>query len=64
MAWKDKNAKKFSDNAKSFVGANRKIKKIHEMIWKPEDQLAGYLAAEGIESGNLFHRDPLILVDW
>ena len=42
--------KKKLDNAKYFVRAKREIKKFHEMVRKPDDQIAGYLAAEGIES--------------
>ncbi|GFU57382.1 integrase catalytic domain-containing protein [Trichonephila clavipes] len=31
------------------LGANREIKKLHEMVRKPDDELARYLAAEGIK---------------
>ncbi|GFV49614.1 integrase catalytic domain-containing protein [Trichonephila clavipes] len=49
MSRRGKYAKLFSDNAKNVVGANREIKKLHEMVSKPDDQLARYLAAEGIK---------------
>ncbi|GFT33515.1 uncharacterized protein TNCV_4381191 [Trichonephila clavipes] len=32
-----------------LLGANREIKKLHEMVSKPDDQLARYIAAEGIK---------------
>ncbi|GFW54189.1 integrase catalytic domain-containing protein [Trichonephila clavipes] len=37
MSRRGKCAKLFSDNAKNFVGANREIKKLHEMVSKPDD---------------------------
>ncbi|GFU04008.1 integrase catalytic domain-containing protein [Trichonephila clavipes] len=49
MSRRGKCAKLFSDNTKNVVGANREIKKLHEMVSKPDDQLARYLAAEGIK---------------
>ncbi|XP_071041418.1 uncharacterized protein [Parasteatoda tepidariorum] len=48
-ARRGKCAKLFSDNAKNFVGTNNEIKKLHEMVRKPDESLAAYLAAEGIE---------------
>ncbi|XP_055932821.1 uncharacterized protein LOC129962847 [Argiope bruennichi] len=58
MARRGKCAKLFSDNAKNLVGANREIKKLHEMVRKPDEKLAGYLAAEGIEWKFIPPRSP------
>ncbi|GFT94527.1 integrase catalytic domain-containing protein [Trichonephila clavipes] len=58
MSRRGKCAKLFSDNAKNFVGANREIKKLHEMVSKPDDQLARYLAAKGIKWKFIPPRSP------
>ncbi|GFU13157.1 integrase catalytic domain-containing protein [Trichonephila clavipes] len=49
MARRGKCAKLFSDNGKNFVGASNEIKKLLEIVKKPDEKLANYLAAEGIE---------------
>ncbi|GFX95068.1 integrase catalytic domain-containing protein [Trichonephila clavipes] len=49
MARRGTCAKLFSDNGKNFVGASNEIKKLLEIVRKPDDKLANYLAAEGIE---------------
>ncbi|GFS90161.1 integrase catalytic domain-containing protein [Trichonephila clavipes] len=49
MARRGKCAKLFSDNGKNFVGASNEIKKLLEIVRKPDEKLANYLAAEGIE---------------
>ncbi|GFW62598.1 integrase catalytic domain-containing protein [Trichonephila clavipes] len=48
MARRGKCAKLFSDNGKNFVGASNEIKKLLEIVRKPDEKLANYLAAEGI----------------
>ncbi|GFU11206.1 integrase catalytic domain-containing protein [Trichonephila clavipes] len=58
MARRGKCAKLFSDNAKNFVTADKEIKKLHEMVKKPDDQLARYLAAEGIKWKFIPPRSP------
>ncbi|GFS94955.1 integrase catalytic domain-containing protein [Trichonephila clavipes] len=47
MARRGKCAKLFSDNGKNFVGASNEIKKLLEIVRKPDEKLANYLAAEG-----------------
>ncbi|GFW71062.1 integrase catalytic domain-containing protein [Trichonephila clavipes] len=54
MSRRVKCAKLFSDNTKNFVGANREIKKLREMVSKPDDQLARYLAAEDIKTVEVY----------
>ncbi|GFV94477.1 uncharacterized protein TNCV_3353131 [Trichonephila clavipes] len=49
MARRDKCAKLFSDNGKNFAGASNEIKKLFEIVRNPDEKLANYLAAEGIE---------------
>ncbi|XP_054715403.1 uncharacterized protein LOC129224882 [Uloborus diversus] len=51
-------AKLFSDNAGNFVGANAEIKKLHNLVKKPDENLAGYLASEGIDWKFLPPRAP------
>ncbi|XP_055928190.1 uncharacterized protein LOC129959396 [Argiope bruennichi] len=58
MARRGKCVKLFSDNAKNFVGANREIKKLYEMVREPDEKLTGYLAAEGIEWKFIPPRSP------
>ncbi|GFT70543.1 integrase catalytic domain-containing protein [Trichonephila clavipes] len=58
MARKGKCAKLFSDNGKNFVGASNEIKKLLEIVRKPDEKLANYLAAEGIEWKSIPARSP------
>ncbi|GFT41585.1 integrase catalytic domain-containing protein [Trichonephila clavipes] len=36
-----------SDNAKNFVGANRELKRLHNLLKFPEEKLSSYLSSEG-----------------
>ncbi|GFX42042.1 integrase catalytic domain-containing protein [Trichonephila clavipes] len=58
MARRGKCAKLFSDNGKNFVGASNEIKKLLEIVRKPDEKLANYLAAEGIEWKFILARSP------
>ncbi|GFU07872.1 integrase catalytic domain-containing protein [Trichonephila clavipes] len=58
MARRGKCAKLFSDNGKNFVGASNEIKKLLEIVKKPDEKLANYLAAEGIEWKFIPARSP------
>lgn len=51
-------AKVYSDNAKNFVGANREIKRLTEIITKPDEILSKYLSGEGIEWKFIPPRSP------
>ncbi|GFU05763.1 integrase catalytic domain-containing protein [Trichonephila clavipes] len=46
---RSKCAKLYSDNGKTFVGANKKLKRFVKLIEDSDDNLAGFLSAEGIE---------------
>ncbi|GFW79500.1 integrase catalytic domain-containing protein [Trichonephila clavipes] len=58
MARRGKCAKQFSDNGKNFVGASNEIKKLLEIVRNPDEKLANYLAAEGIEWKFIPARSP------
>ncbi|GFS82004.1 integrase catalytic domain-containing protein [Trichonephila clavipes] len=58
MARRGKCSKLFSDNGKNFVGASNEIKKLLEIVRKPDEKLANYLAAEGIEWKFIPARSP------
>ncbi|GFU28860.1 integrase catalytic domain-containing protein [Trichonephila clavipes] len=58
MARRGKCAKLFSDNGKNFVGASNEIKKLLEIVRKPDEKLANYLAAEVIEWKFIPARSP------
>ncbi|GFX03796.1 integrase catalytic domain-containing protein [Trichonephila clavipes] len=60
MARRGKCAKLFSDNGKNFVGASNEINKLLEIVRKPDEKLANYLAAEGIEWKFIPARSPNI----
>lgn len=51
-------AKLCSDNATNFVGANKELKRLHEIVNKPEVILANYLANEGIDWKFIPPRSP------
>ncbi|GBM35448.1 hypothetical protein AVEN_73247-1 [Araneus ventricosus] len=53
-----KPAKLFTENSKNFVGASLAIKKLYELLCKPDDVLAGYLASEEVEWNFLPPRTP------
>ncbi|GFX61262.1 integrase catalytic domain-containing protein [Trichonephila clavipes] len=42
-------AKLYSDNGKTFVGANKELKRFLKLIENSDDNLAGFLSADGIE---------------
>ncbi|GFX36629.1 integrase catalytic domain-containing protein [Trichonephila clavipes] len=58
MARRGKCAKLFSDNGKNFIGASNEIKKLLEIVRNPDEKLANYLAAEGIEWKFIPARSP------
>ncbi|GFW68991.1 integrase catalytic domain-containing protein [Trichonephila clavipes] len=58
MARRGKCAKLFPDNGKNFVGASNEIKKLLEIVRNPDEKLANYLAAEGIEWKFIPARSP------
>ncbi|GFS89092.1 integrase catalytic domain-containing protein [Trichonephila clavipes] len=56
-------AKLYSDNGKTFVGANKELKRFLKLIEDSDDNLAGFLSAEGIEWKFIYHleRRPLVV---
>ncbi|GFW54862.1 integrase catalytic domain-containing protein [Trichonephila clavipes] len=58
MARRGKWAKLFSDNGKNFIGSSNEIKKLLEIVRNPDEKLANYLAAEGIEWKFIPARSP------
>ncbi|GFW80506.1 integrase catalytic domain-containing protein [Trichonephila clavipes] len=51
-------AKLYSDNATNFVGANIELKKMFNLVCKPDEALASYMASEGIDWNFLPPRAP------
>ncbi|GFY02201.1 integrase catalytic domain-containing protein [Trichonephila clavipes] len=51
-------AKLYSDNATNFVGANIELKKMFNLVCKPDEALASYMASEGIDWKFLLPRAP------
>ncbi|GFX84338.1 integrase catalytic domain-containing protein [Trichonephila clavipes] len=51
-------AKLYSDNATNFVGANIELKKMFNLVCKPDEALASYMASEGIDWKFLPPRAP------
>ncbi|GFY15483.1 uncharacterized protein TNCV_1572941 [Trichonephila clavipes] len=47
-----------SDNAKNFVGANREIKRLHNLLKFPEEKFSSYLSSEGISWNFMPPRAP------
>ncbi|GFW47614.1 integrase catalytic domain-containing protein [Trichonephila clavipes] len=47
-----------SDNAKNFVGANRELKRLHNLVKFPEEKLSFYLSSEGISWNLMPPRAP------
>ncbi|GFX69208.1 uncharacterized protein TNCV_3563841 [Trichonephila clavipes] len=47
-----------SDNAKNFVGANRELKRLHNLLKFPEEKLSSYLSSEGISWNFMPPRTP------
>ncbi|XP_042910085.2 uncharacterized protein [Parasteatoda tepidariorum] len=58
IARRGKCAKLFSDNATNFVGANKELKKCLNLFKNPDEKLANYLSAEGIEWNFIPPRAP------
>ncbi|GFX32543.1 integrase catalytic domain-containing protein [Trichonephila clavipes] len=51
-------AKLYSDNATNFVGSNIELKKMFNLVCKPDEALASYMASEGIDWKFLPPRAP------
>ncbi|GFW09786.1 integrase catalytic domain-containing protein [Trichonephila clavipes] len=51
-------AKLYSDNATNFVGANIELRKMFNLVCKPDEALASYMASEGIDWKFLPPRAP------
>ncbi|GFU78845.1 integrase catalytic domain-containing protein [Trichonephila clavipes] len=47
-----------SDNTKNFVGANRELKRLHNVLKFPEENLSSYLSSEGISWNFMSPRAP------
>ncbi|GFV76076.1 integrase catalytic domain-containing protein [Trichonephila clavipes] len=47
-----------SDNAKNFVGANRELKRLHNLLKFPEEKLSSYLSSKGISWNFMPPRAP------
>ncbi|XP_067124826.1 uncharacterized protein [Centruroides vittatus] len=44
-----KSAKLFTDNARTFIGAQAELKHLYNMVNKPDEKLANYLSSENIQ---------------
>ncbi|GFX92565.1 integrase catalytic domain-containing protein [Trichonephila clavipes] len=58
VARREKCATISSDNAKNFVGANRELKRLHNLLKFPEEKLSSYLSSEGISWNFMPPRAP------
>ncbi|GFW15883.1 integrase catalytic domain-containing protein [Trichonephila clavipes] len=57
-------AKLYSDNATNFVGANIELRKMFNLVCKPDEALASYMASEGIDWKFLLPRAPNFVGLW
>ncbi|GFU84357.1 DUF5641 domain-containing protein [Trichonephila clavipes] len=53
-----KSSKMFSDNGKTFVGANIELKKLHDLVKAPEETLVSYFNDEHIDWNFILPRPP------
>ncbi|XP_055950871.1 uncharacterized protein LOC129984956 [Argiope bruennichi] len=51
-------SKLFSDNGTNFIGANKELSKLYNLVVKPDDSLASYLSTEGIDWNFIPPRAP------
>ncbi|GFT72432.1 integrase catalytic domain-containing protein [Trichonephila clavipes] len=58
VARREKCATISSDNAKNFAGANRELKRLHNLLKCPEEKLSSYLSSEGISWNFMPPRAP------
>ncbi|GBM47547.1 hypothetical protein AVEN_90260-1 [Araneus ventricosus] len=58
---RDKCAKLYSDNGKTFVGADQEIKGLLKLVKEPDEKLSGFLSAEGIEWKFIPPRAPYLV---
>lgn len=58
FARRGKCQKLFTDNAKTFVGANKELKRLHNIVKYPDEILATYLSSEGIDWNFIPPRAP------
>ncbi|GFU49715.1 integrase catalytic domain-containing protein [Trichonephila clavipes] len=58
VARREKCATISSDNAKNFAGANRELKRLHNLLKCPEEKLSSYLSSEGISWNFMPPRTP------
>lgn len=58
FARRGKSSKLFTDNAKTFVGAQSELKKLYNIVRKPDERLARYLTSEEIQWNFIPPRSP------
>ncbi|XP_055936657.1 uncharacterized protein LOC129966268 [Argiope bruennichi] len=51
-------SKLFSDNGTNFIGANKELSKLYNLVVKPDDSHASYLSTEGIDWNFIPPRAP------